>query len=161
MDGLTVWVNHPTISNPDLETIFDAVFEAVQARHEGAALQTNHLPNAGPKATIIWCATEAIRRLFTDYHIGANVTIEGTTHHLQIMGYRGGGNKVFILANCKIFAESLNVVARAVQAAYETEHFTMFQCTSRKQTLKPDHFFIDFATPPIRALWQLGLVCKT
>ena len=105
----------------------------------------NHLTDGGPKATIIRVATEAIRRLFTDHHIGAKVQVDGA---LQIQAYRGAGNRCFFLSNCKIFSESPGIIVSAIKSAYRTADFTLWQCTNSAKVIKRDAFFIQFCKPP-------------
>ena len=120
MDGLMVWINHPTLTYPNHKNICTAVTAAVQAKHGNDFLSINHLTDGGPKATIIRVATEAMRRLLTDHHIGAKIEVDRVSHSVQIMVYRGGGNRLFFLSNCKIFSETPETIVTALKTAYDT-----------------------------------------
>lgn len=156
MDGLTVWVNHKSLEAPNVFDVCEAVLKAVQAKHPDASLVLNSVTPRGKHATVIRCATEAVRRLFTDHHVGANFQVDNTTHHLQIQAYRGGENRFFFLSGCKIYPESPTLVARAIESTYGTAEFSPFQCVGRGG-IKADCFFVKFDTPPAQLVKKVAL----
>jgi hypothetical protein len=157
MDGLTVWVNHPSIENPNPFDVMEAVMEAVKKAHASSNpfLQLTLVSSGGPKATVLRCATEVIRKLITDHHISAKLVVGETTHHLQVMPFRGGGNTTFYLAETKIYSENPNGVGDAVARAYGTRDFDLFQCC--KGFVRTDGFFVRFKNPPAKLVKEIPL----
>lgn len=155
MDGLTVWINHSTLQSPNPFEVCEAVLAVAQAKHPNASLLINSVSNGGKHATIIRCATEPVRRLFTDHHLGATLQVDDTNHHLQIQSYRGGGNRLFFLSGCKIHTEAPMLVARAIKAAYKGLEFELFQCVWHG--IKADCFFVQFGASPAKLTKEIPL----
>lgn len=82
--------------------------------HPEAELTTTKINAGGPRATAILVETEEVRKLSTDFHISARLSMEdGMSHHLQIQAYRCGGNTLFFLSGWRIQVESLDAVIDA------------------------------------------------
>ena len=49
------------------------------------------------------------------------------------------------------------MVVFALQAAYGTAEFTLYQCTNKMRTIRRDVFFIEFVIPPNKLVRKLPL----
>lgn len=158
MDGLTVWVNHPTLNHPNPFEVADAVVAAVTQKHSASEVPSivlTSVTSGGKAATVLRTSTEAVRRLFTEHHISAFMVDGQTKHHLQVQAYRGGGNTIFFLSDARIHAESDTKIVAAVRNTYPGEDFQVWQCA--KGNTRSDCFFIMFEAAPARYHKQVPL----
>lgn len=74
MDGLTVWVNHPTLNHPNPFEVADAVVAAVAQKYSASevpSITLTSVTSGGKAATVLRTSTEAVRKLFTEHHVSA------------------------------------------------------------------------------------------
>lgn len=160
-DGLTVWVNHPTLTHEPKMNYATRVGREVKLVAEAAfkeeVINFTSVFKQGSNSTAIKVGTERLRKLLTDSRLSAKLTIETKVHHLQIQSYKGGGNVYFTISSLGPFSETPMLVVRAVERTYKTDAFQCWQFFDRVADFKHDVFIVEFRVPPAKLHKELFL----
>lgn len=151
MDGLTVWVNHPTLAFPPKLLVAQAVQEAVIEHHQSQSsvtfmqsLEVDSVLSANAKSTVLRVISEHTRKLFTDHRISARLVVDKMSHPLHIQSYREGGNTFFFLSGSGQSSMG-HVLVEALQRVYPGNDFALDRCCLG--SIKSDDFFVSFVSP--------------
>lgn len=107
----------------------------------------------GKYVIIICCGSEAIRKSLTDNHLSVKLEYKNTLHHLNIMPYKGGGNKLFTISVLKPFLGNLSWAIAAVEKVYKTPRFAIWQYFDKVGDFRHDILLIKF-TEPLKVLMK-------
>lgn len=161
-DGLTAWVNHPSLSSEGNDFVYVLVArkvkEVAKAAHPQSIIEFTNVNRAGWHATVIRCASEAIRKLVTDSRLAAKLDYKEKTHHLQIQPYKGGGNKIFTVSSLGPFSGNPSLAITAIEKAYATTNFGCWQYYDELADFRHDMLLVQFLEPPKTLVKELDLL---
>lgn len=86
-DGLTVWVNHPTVTHEAKMNYSTRVGREVKLVTEAAfkeVISFTSVFKQGSNSTAIKVGTERLRKLLTDSRLSAKLIVEAKVYQLQI-----------------------------------------------------------------------------
>lgn len=108
-DGLTVWVNHPTVTHKAKMNYSTRVGRKVKLVTEAAfkeVISFTSVFKQGSNSTTIKVGMERLRKLLTDSRLSAKLIVEAKVYHLQIQSYKGRGNVYFTISSLGPFSDS-------------------------------------------------------
>ena len=160
-DGLTVWVNHPTLSSEGDDLVYVLVGrkikEVAKAANPRSIIEFTNVNRAGWHATVIRTGSEVIRKLVTDNRLSAKLEYKDVTHHLQIQPYKGGGNTYFTVAPLGPFSGNPSLVVQAIERVYNTKGFGCWQYYDQEGDFKHEILLVRFQEAPKELVKEFSL----